>query len=90
MTNKLINVLSDLWNNYVDGHKSTVFKSSYVSCILYLIYKKLDKDGEISDIEKSFIIDYMKEGVMNDCQILDYEDLRTRHPDVMLPEASDF
>lgn len=85
MTNKMENILTELWNRYKSNGKSVVL-NPYAFFMEQKIFIKLDQIGEISELERTFLIDYMQSGIMDEAEILDYEDLRIKYPDAMLPE----
>lgn len=85
MINKMENILTELWNRYKSNGKSVVL-NPYAFFMEQKIFIKLDQTGEISELERTFLIDYMQSGIMDDAEILDYEDLRIKHPNAMLPE----
>lgn len=87
MLNKMEDTLTNLWNSYKNNDKSSIL-NPYAFFVEQRIFIKLDKTGEISELEKLFLIDYMKEGIMTDAEILDYEELRRKYPKVMLPELN--
>lgn len=83
---KIDEILTKIWDNYKNGNRNIILNPfSYL--VEQSIFIKLDRIGEISDIEKSFLIDYMKSGVMDKDEILDYEDLRRQNPAAGLPEV---
>lgn len=84
MSDKMNQILIDIWNRYKNNDKSSIF-DPYAFFIEQKIFIKLDEIGEISELEKLFLIDYMKSGIMNNDEILDYEDLRSKNPNVNLP-----
>jgi hypothetical protein len=79
------NILTELWNRYKSNGKSVVL-NPYAFFMEQKIFIKLDQIGEISELERTFLIDYMQSGIMDEAEILDYEDLRIKYPDAMLPE----
>lgn len=83
---KLDKFLIETWDDYKNGNKDAVL-DSYAYFIEQRIFIKLHQTGEISELEKSFLIDYMKSGCMSDTEILDYEDLKRENPYVGLPEV---
>ncbi len=85
MINKMENILTELWNRYKSNGKSVVL-NPYAFFMEQKIFIKLDQIGEISELERTFLIDYMQSGIMDEAEILDYEDLRIKYPDAMLPE----
>ena len=85
MINKMENILTELWNRYKSNGKSVVL-NPYAFFMEQKIFIKLDQTGEISELERTFLIDYMQSGIMDEAEILDYEDLRIKYPDAMLPE----
>lgn len=85
MINKMENILTELWNRYKSNGKSIVL-NPYAFFMEQKIFIKLDQIGEISELERTFLIDYMQSGIMDEAEILDYEDLRIKYPDAMLPE----
>ena len=85
MTNKMEDILTELWNSYKSDGKSVVLKP-YAFFMEQKIFFKLDQTGEISELERTFLIDYMQSGIMDDAEILDYEDLRIKYPNAVLPE----
>lgn len=86
MSDKMKQILTDLWNDYKNNGESVVF-NPYAVFIEQMIFKKLDNTGNIDKLERMFLIDYMKAGIMNDAEILDYEDLRRKNPSAELPEV---
>lgn len=78
-------ILTELWNSYKSNGKSVVL-NPYAFFMEQKIFIKLDQTGEISELERTFLIDYMQSGIMDDAEILDYEDLRIKHSNAMLPE----
>jgi hypothetical protein len=85
MTSKMEDILTELWNSYKSNGKSVVL-NPYAFFMEQKIFIKLDQTGEISELERTFLIDYMQSGIMDDAEILDYEDLRIKHSNAMLPE----
>ena len=85
MINKMENILTELWNRYKSNGKSVVL-NPYAFFMEQKIFIKLDQIGEISELERTFLIDYMQSGIMDEAEILDYEDLCIKYPDAMLPE----
>lgn len=51
------------------------------------IFIKLDQTGEISELERMFLIDYMQAGIINNEDILSYEYLRKENPSANLLEV---
>lgn len=83
---KIDEILTNIWDNYKNGNRDIILNPfSYL--IEQRIFIKLDRIGEISDLEKTFLIDYMKSGVMDKDEMLDYEDLRRENPTCVLPEV---
>ncbi len=74
-----------VWDNYKNNHKISLC-SPFIFLIEQQIFVKIHETGKISELEKSFLIDYMKMGIMGEEEILDYEDLRKKNPSLDLPE----
>ena len=51
------------------------------------IFKTIDHLGTCSDIERNFLVDWMKSGMMSKDDILDWETLRNDNPNANLPEV---
>ncbi len=60
-------------------------KSPFSFLLCQSLFIKIVQNGEIDEIERNFIIDYMRSGLMNKEEILDYEDLRIKYPKINLP-----
>lgn len=78
-----------LLEEYEKGQKD-VFNGFYSSTKLLLsrIFSKIKNTGCIEEIEKKFLIDYMKSGMVNDIEFLNYEYLRKQNPSINLPKIN--
>lgn len=65
--------------------KDLIEKSPFSFLLCQSLFVKISQNGEIDEIERNFIIDYMRSGLMNKEEILDYEDLRIKYPKIDLP-----
>ena len=81
-----------IMNVYKQNGENYVFKNLYPSIILKVneLYCKLEQTDDINDLEKSFIISWVKSGFLSKDDILDYEDIRQKHPKYNLPNSSNF
>lgn len=82
---KEMECLLEKYSNNQDK-ENVILKSPFSYLLCQKLYIKIDTTGDLEQLEKKFLIDYMRSGLMSKEEMQDYEYLRERTPKINLPE----